>query len=409
MKRRLFRSLAVFSLGVISIFGTGCESLIMAKPKAPENVEGLRISSEQLRVRMRVLVNPLTGIVQGAADEIIAASDDPEVRRAALEWKAAAIPAIRESLYSPHPVVAFLDIWALSYQMIHYFETGRGTNMLKSYAPVALAASLEINGYLEDLADNLVADLSDVEKRNRAEALLEDWATENPITGSIGSRESINNQVTEISIALGFSLGEAVDAMVTTVDDLNRKLEVYSDQIPAQARWQAELFAMDALEELKLRESVEKMPVLMDTAIAALETAQTAPTMVASEREIVLEALRVEIAFALETLQFERQMVMKQLSLERELILADIAANRIALTQDLRSEREAIEAMVARERVIILDETEELRGRLISDLFWRLVIILGLIGLYLAILVLAILWFLNRRPWGKEQGGKRQG
>jgi hypothetical protein len=96
--------------------------------------------------------------------------------------------------------------------------------------------------------------------------------------------------------------------------------------------WQAEVFSGDALEGLNLRESVETIPILMETAIATLETAQTNPAVIAAEREV----------------------------------LVDIAANRIALTEYLGSERKAIDEMVACERNILLDETEAMGERLIG-------------------------------------------
>jgi len=397
MKRRLIQFFAIFTMGAWALFHTGCESLMLGSPKPPENIKGLRISSRQLRVRVRVMAKPLAGIVVEAADAIIAQSEDPEVRRAALKWKISAVSSIREALFLPEPIAALLDIWALNYQMIDFFETGHGATLFKDQTPIALAAARKINDYLEELTDGIVADLSDTESRNRTETLLRDWAAENPINLSIGSRESINNQVTEIAAALGVSLGEAVDTMVTTMDDLNRKLEVYSDQIPAQMRWQAEVFAGDALDELKLRESVETIPLLMETAIAALETARSAPAVIASEREVLLEALRAETTLALEALQQERKEVMEQISLEREIVLADIAANRIALTEDLRSERKAIEEMVARERDILLDETGAMGERLIDRFFVNMTITLVMVGLYIALLATIILWFLNHR------------
>jgi len=275
--------------------------------------------------------------------------------------------------------------------------------LLKSYSSVALVAAREVNEYLENLTDNITADLSDQEGDGDAKALLKKWAEDHPITTSIGARESVSNEVTEISIALGLSLGETVNAMVSTMDDLNRKLDVYSDQIPAQARWQAELFAMDAVEELKLQESTEKLPALIDTTIATMETLQAAPALVASEREIVLEAMRAEIALTLETLRSERQALMTQVTEERIAVMTELEANRIAVTEDLRAERKALEAMVERERDVILEETEELRARLIDEVFIKTMVILVLVGVYLAILVFIVLWFLDRRLRGKKR------
>lgn len=65
MKGSITRISTLFTLGILAVFGSGCESMIMGSKKEPENVVGLRVTSEQLRVRVRVMVNPLTGIVIG--------------------------------------------------------------------------------------------------------------------------------------------------------------------------------------------------------------------------------------------------------------------------------------------------------------------------------------------------------
>lgn len=317
-------------------------------------------------------------------------------------WKVDAVPILRESLFNPIPVAAFLDVWALSFQMMDYFETGPGALQLGDQAPAALTACREINRYIEEL----LADLSVDENRDEVVAVIRSWVAVNPITDRIAARESINNQVTEITLALGFSLGDVVDSMVTTVDDLNRKVEIYSRQLPSQARWQGELFAMEAIDEFGMMEIAAKLPEVMDTAIEAMEVAQTIPEVVASEREIVLEAMRAEIALVLETLRSERQALMAQVTEDRIAVMAELEANRIALTEDLRAERKALEALVQRERVIILDETEELRARLIDEVFIKTIFILVLVGVYLAILVFIVLWFLNRRLWGEKGATK---
>ena len=266
MHRRISRILVPVLLGVAVLFQSGCESLIMGKPKEPENVTGLRITPEQLRLRVRVMVNPLSGMVIEAANEIIVESLDPSIQREALIWKADAVPVLRESLFKPSPVMAIIDVWALSFQMMDYFETGPGATRLGDQAPIAQAACREINRYIEDILLGL-----SVEKNlEEAITVVRGCTSKNPITDRIAARESISNQVTEITLALGFSLGDVVDTMVTTVDDLNRKVDVYSRQVPSQARWQAELFATEAVERLGVAESVGKLPDVMDAAIKAM-------------------------------------------------------------------------------------------------------------------------------------------
>lgn len=378
-------------IGAVGLLA-GCSSMILGKPKTPENVPGLTVTSEQLRVRTRVMVKPLTGLFIEAFESIYDQTDDPAIRYVAVQFQTETVPAIREACFTPAPVVALLDTWALSFQLITYFESGPGAQALGEFAPVALAAAVKMNDYIEKAGYGLATD----EVNEKADGIIGKWAVDNPIDPSIASRESINNQATKITKAMGLSLGDVVDTMISSVDDLNRKLDVYSDQIPKQARWEAELFTLGVLGDLELDQSLARVPELLDASKATLEVAQAMPEMVASERAVVLDAVRAEVAVSLETLQAERQAVMEQVARERQIVLAEVEVQRIAMTTDLIRERQALEAMVARERAIVINETEDLRTRLIEDIFIKALFILVLVGVYMALLVLAILWFVDR-------------
>lgn len=389
-------ALCTGSIGLLA----GCSSMILGSPKAPENVPGLTVTSDQLRIRTRVMVKPLAGMFIEAFESIYDQAEDPTVRYAAIQFQTEIVPAIREACFTPSAVVAILDVWALSFQLITFFETGPGAEQLGDYAPIALTAAIRMREYIEKVGDGLATDEVD----EKADGIIEGWADENPINNSIASRECITNQVTKLTKAMGLSLGDVVDTMVTSVDDLNRKLDIYSDQLPKQARWEAELFTMGTLDELNLDESLVRIPELLDASLATLEVAQSLPEVVESERTLILDAVRAEVAVSLETLQAERQAVMKQVSLERELVLAEVEAQRMAMMADLRLERMAIEAMVAREREIVIDETEKLRTRLIDDIFTKILVVLVFVGVYLTVLVFAILWFVGRGG-RKKPGG----
>ncbi len=62
------------------------------------------MSYEQLRLTMRSLVDPMSGQIELSADRIIQTNSDPGIQRAAIEWKAQGVPALRESLFQPAPL-----------------------------------------------------------------------------------------------------------------------------------------------------------------------------------------------------------------------------------------------------------------------------------------------------------------
>ena len=117
----------VVVIGLV-IFAAGCRS---ASPRTGQvgvlhDPNDIKVNREQLRLRVRSLVGPMTGRMESAADEIVASTTSPTVRLAALEWKIDAVPAMRDSLFQPDPYVALVDAWVLLYQMGDYFESGPG-------------------------------------------------------------------------------------------------------------------------------------------------------------------------------------------------------------------------------------------------------------------------------------------
>ncbi len=378
----------------------GCADSILFGGKTKDHVvEGTRVTSMQLRLRVQSLVNPMTGIVADAADKVIDESDDPEVRRAALRWKVAAVPAVRESLFERYPIVALLDTWALSYQMMDYFETGPGKAAFKDYAYVGYDAAKKINERMKFLYDDINVD----DPMNDAATMLKKWAAHHPVKGQFDSRENITNRATEMTLQLGLSLGGAVDAMVTSVEDLSRKLDVYSDQLPSQARWEAQLFVHEASDEYEIEETFASMAPFMEVSTETLTQAkasmQEMPSVIAKEREAALEEFRATTDKALATFSQERKAIMAQFTDERKAVMGELHQARALVMEDIHREMDRFVTALGDERAHLVKDVEIMRSRLIEDAFHRLLILLGLIALYLTLLTIGILWFLDRRLW----------
>lgn len=394
-------ALLIVSLGLFS----GCaDSILMGGKTKDAKVEGMRVTYHQLRLRVRSLVNPMTGMVVDTADQIIAESDDPEVRRAALEWKIATVPAIRESLFEIYPQIALLDTWALSYQMMDYFETGPGARDFKSYAPMGYETALKINErmakFFADVDDTNSPDGTELE---RAHQLIENWAHNHPVNGNFDSRENITNKATEMTLELGMSMSDAVDAMVTTVEDLSHKLDVYSDQIPNQMRWEAELFVEQSGQHYHVQETFDRMPGLMDASTKTLDqvsvTMDEMPGLISREREAALREFRETSDLALDRLSSERKAVMAHFTNERIAVMNGLDQARVAITNDWVAQVDKFEKAISTERQHFIADVEQVRVRLIQDGFRRILVILAIIAAYLTLMTVGVLWFLDRRVW----------
>src|SRR5262245_59577064 len=141
--------LIVWWLGLaLLLCGSGC---MVAKPKpkvASEVQPSLAVTTEQMRLRMRSLINPFCGQIEHEADAIMASSTDLRVKRAALQWKIDAVPAMRQALIRPNPFGAVFDTLALLNQMADYFETGEGRQELGPASAQAVATCRDMEEQL---------------------------------------------------------------------------------------------------------------------------------------------------------------------------------------------------------------------------------------------------------------------
>jgi len=339
--RDLFRPrLGLLALGILTLVAAGCK--VAAPHQDIENTvharEDLAVTEQQVRIRMRALVEPLSGTIVESADRIMAGTTNRTVRRAALVWKIEAVPALREALFRPNPFVATMDTWVLTLQMREYFESGPGREAMGDAAPVAVETCRALSAEVERIAASMVksGDVSD------ARAFAEKWATEHPIRHSIASRESTLSRVTERDIQEAFSTQELAGNAMVTLDDLNRRMGILSAQLFDQARWQAELFAMDQAADYQLEkampiaetavqsatDAVKVMEKLAPAVEDALAVAKSSPELVSRERVAAIEAAHKEISRTIEFVQAERIAALEELHQtiikERELLTADV-------------------------------------------------------------------------------------
>ena len=210
------------------------------------------MNREQLRLRVRSLVGPMTGRMESAADEIAASTDSQTVRLAALEWKIDAVPAMRDSLFQPDLSVALIDAWVLLHQMSDYFESGPGKTRLGKASALAVLACRTSEDHLTGVAASVTTS-GDVSK---VREFVRKWAAEHPITGTIAARQPILSIDVENAIPDSMTVGQAVTELATSLDDLNRRLEAYSGQMVRQARWEVERQTLSLLDDLSAKEAI---------------------------------------------------------------------------------------------------------------------------------------------------------
>jgi hypothetical protein len=287
---------------------------------APIRPEDVKVTAEQFRLRMRSLVGPMCGEIEQSADAISAGTPDLKVKRAALEWKMDAVPAMREALFRPDPYSAAFDTAALCMQMIEYFEHGPGK---EAFGPAASGQATAACRSLLDEYLKVVASATSSGDVSNARDVVQRWAADHPIRHSISGRESALSRVYEQEFLVSRSAIEYVADAAATSDDLTRKLDVYGDQLFRLARWEVERLQLDQAVPLAERavKSAEQAATTVDRLAPALEgslgVAQGVPKLLTAERETVLKAVHDEITRTLQAVREERITAFAQISKER--------------------------------------------------------------------------------------------
>ncbi len=335
----------------------------------------------------------MTGRMESAADEIAASTTSSTVRLAALEWKIDAVPAMRDSLFQPDPSVALIDTWVLLHQMGDYFESGPGKTRLGPASAQAAAACRTSEDYLAGVAASVTTS-GDVSK---VRDFVRRWAADHPMTGTIAARQPILSIDVRNELQDSLTIGQVAAEVATSLDDLNRRLEVYSGQVVRQARWELERQTLGLLDDLSVKEAiplagravasaegmVAEIHRLMPALEGAARTVEGAADIIATERRAAVSAISADVVRTIEFAHGERLAVLEFLTLERKTAIDD-------LRKTITEERQAVVRDSERVAVRLVDHAIDRLERLVLA-----VVAVLLVAVFAALLLMRLLF---RRP-----------
>ena len=299
----------------------------------------IKVSAEELSIRVQALAIPLSGIIEHAADEVMAKSSDETVRLQALLWKMNAIPILYAAIFQPDPAVAAVDTWALIAQMVQYFSEGPGKDGLGKYHVIALDAARRMERRVKELGRSVTAD-ADLSKTS---ALIHAWAKENPIRSPLFHRESVVKEFADLIAEPGLSALGAVGRVSLGLEYFAAWLAVYSEHLPRQARWQVELLLAESNARGGIGVSVEELVKLTDPLERVIPIVEKSPEIIARERDALLEALREERMAVFESINEQRVATLESIDEQRVSTLDWLNQAQIATISALKQER--IDAM----------------------------------------------------------------
>jgi hypothetical protein len=379
---------------VLALLAVSCASAPPESRVLREHTD-LKMTTSQLRLQVRSLAKPFSGIIEGAADQILQHATTPEERIAALRFKINGVPAFQGALFEPDPVAAAFETAALIAQTQAFLEEG----------PAAIAPPLVKENILQSLEEmrNRVRSLGDQigstpESQERFWTTAEEWAREHPITGSFPGRETTQALFAEYMAAEPSGIFATARRMEETIADLAWRFDVYGEYIAKQVRWQGELM----LEESLARD-------LPRRALRSVEPVQVGvsdlPVDIDVQRDLILAAVRAERALVLDWVRNERLETLDFVRMERQVVAGLVGTERQLVLEALRVERKAILAQVAEERAaamqdlsgIVTKALEASQRQVIDHLVWRIVQVLA-VALPLCFFgAWFLIWYAKRR------------
>ncbi len=395
------RAAVLLALSAAACVCAGGDPAWAAKSRTPvtSSAKKLRMSPQELRIRVRALIRPTLGIVEEAADRSLRETTDPTVRRGAVVWKIEATTTLLSAMLRNDPVLALADAWGYAFQVESLLARPEVAARYGKNAPDASAAMALIRAEFRAFA----ASVQDDATAASFEATVRQWADRNPVEGALYRRPSIDSDVAAVLASSGGGGAfAALGNLDETTSDVMTRMDLYTVYLPRLARWEAELAVDDLAQGIDPKGLIADVDRVTRAADRIATVAEGVPDLAARERAAALDAVRAERLAATRDLQGERRAVVEAIRQERIATLEEVEAiaQRLldrssgplddAVRKDVTELVQAVEAMRKR----LMEDIGVTLNRVVDHAFLRLVELLliaaalGVVGLLLCIRLL---------------------
>lgn len=340
------------------------------------------ISNLELRLRLTDYFIRYTEYIEHTADKVYLQSDDPEIKKATLMWKIYGISAMNKAINMPDPIASFYNAWPLAKQTVIFFDTGYGKETFGEYSGLALEASRQMESNL----DSIIIDIAGREKYLSTEPGVDEWAREHPIEDFYFSRESTLKFFAKWLGETNFGIGGSVSTLTEQMIELSNRINIYTDLLPRQARWQADLAMMDYMEDTAF--ILGRLDQLILSMERVSKTIEISPELIEYNRDIVLNEIDEQRKESLDILVQERKAVIDQLIRERMEVVNVIANERLTVLEQMKSERAIIMEELGGITTNAVAQSGQEIERIVDKVFWRTVILLAAIGAFIIVSII---------------------
>ena len=380
----------------VTVLAAGACASVPTRSAAMQSSPGISLSANELQLRDFEMGRGLSARIAEAADQILAQSTDPAVRRNAMLWKISAVPLVQEAALRNDPHVAGVDLLAFSIQQVDYFTTGSGRRTFGPAQAIAIEAARDA---AREVMEFVSSALTSGRLSASTDAYLREWAKAHPMQGPTIRRASI---LASDWKALGMS-DTSVAATLGNVDrtivNISYRLSYLNETLAAEVRWSAELAAEDALRSPRIdalvgtgTATLRSVTALADDTSALLDRERAAVAIdIDRERVALIGDLDRERAALMGDIARERLAILGEFDRQRELTFRDLTVQRVALEATLTSERQAVMQRFTDERVAAFQSADRLAERSVDRLGAVLRRIVWEIALAALLLVAAVL------------------
>ena len=266
------------------------------------------------------------------ANQIIDATDDPDIRRRALRLKIDATAASQMIVAYHDPLISILDLWAFSEQLLQYYRDGPGRDDFGPYQDTLLATLEQFPAKLRERTRRLIKDpaLGD------GDELVTSWVADHPITSSIRLRPWMTDTLLTFMESSGLGAAGAVGVIAERLTNISDRLAIYYASLPNQLRWEGEVFLEDLMQRNQdLRATLDSVTSIAGSLGRIAGVAETGSPLIDSLLETVRTDARLLIAEALDSVDVIRLATMSDVDREIGVVLAAVQSERVAVMATL--------------------------------------------------------------------------
>jgi hypothetical protein len=341
-----------------------CASAGTRKTSSAKIAKNVTAPVPELTSRNQSLLAIYSAEIESAADKIIIESRSPTTRRAALEWKAEAIPVMQASLLKTDPIAAVLDTWAYIFQISAYMQRPIQKQRFGEFDRVITETLKNMDLEMERVVriGAQKADIADLRRRVSA------WADAHPIRTSLSGRESVDAELIKKAEESDLGTMASLKAIGESIGDLTTRLDAYNLYLPKQSRWQAELLLSDITRDPQVDTALSNFSALSNRAEKASMSIDRMPEIVAQAREAVNADVDGQRLSAQAFLREERVQTLIALREERIATLAAMRGERLAATSDFRGERQVVLDSIHKDQEEVMGDIQALSDKALQDL-----------------------------------------